>query len=162
MSEQALAAAVLHLAVVDACAPWQAPANNHYSRTINRQIEDACAFWAATDGEWAEARAAWCDTAGVDPAGARRHALALIAKERGACILTTHPSGSGTGRIETAPPPKLPLSERQARADRAHRMRLEGKSYADIRAELRMTDREVKSAIEMGRQRAARIKALSA
>jgi len=63
----ALALAVLHRALEDACGSPRSIVTVH-----------ALAFWTAKEGPWAESRATWCDMAGLDPDGAARAAVRHI------------------------------------------------------------------------------------
>jgi hypothetical protein len=63
----ALALAVLHRALEDACGSPRSIVTVH-----------ALAFWTAKEGPWAESRATWCDLAGLDPDGAARAAMRHI------------------------------------------------------------------------------------
>lgn len=152
MSGEALARAVLQTALLDACVPWRVPAKAYdSSRARNREIEEACRFWADTEGEWAEAREVWCDAAGIDPDAARSHALREIAKARGACILTTPPSASPMR--EDRPAPER-VAELRALSDRIFARRCQGASYSELRVEFGLADRELRSLMERGRLRA--------
>jgi hypothetical protein len=87
--ERTLALAVLHQAIADASTEWRAKRMDNErggSSISNKQIAEACAFWADAAGDWADARQTWCDAAGIDQAWTRRKALAQIAKARGGCI----------------------------------------------------------------------------
>lgn len=67
----AFALAVLHRALEDACGSPRSIVTVH-----------ALAFWQAKEGTWAEARALWCDMAGLDPDAASRAAMAHVERIR--------------------------------------------------------------------------------
>lgn len=90
MSELALARAVVHLALNDACAEWlprDAKKRGTMERPSNYEVAQACAFWADETGEWAAARHLWIDAAGMEPDAVRVRALRQIAAARGSCIV---------------------------------------------------------------------------
>jgi hypothetical protein len=67
----ALALAVLHRALEDACGSPRSIVTVH-----------ALAFWTAKEGSWAEAREVWCDMAGIDPDAAARAAMGHVERIR--------------------------------------------------------------------------------
>ena len=68
VDHEKLARAVVLQAVVDTTAQINPQRTGvSASRPQRHEQDDARAFCLATEGEWAEAREAWCDAAGLDP-----------------------------------------------------------------------------------------------
>ena len=87
-----LALRVLEQGILDATsAPIPRGRGRSQCRPLDDEQRDAVRFLTEPEGEWAAARAAWCDLAGVLPEW-----LARQMKQR-------------TGRDRSTPPPSLPV-----------------------------------------------------
>jgi hypothetical protein len=150
--ERELALLVLHQAVMDACLPWRPLKNGKEpirgsDYVSNKDIAQACAFWADEKSDWAEARRTWCDAAGVDPSWARKKALAKIAVARGGCI-----TRFASWRVRL-----LSLREERRRlADLVFEAFNTSEPSAKIMARMSLDLKEFKNLLELGRARKKR------
>ncbi len=55
----------------------------HAERPRRQEKQNAIAFCTARHGDWAKARIAWCDAAGINPDSLRAHVLGKLAEARG-------------------------------------------------------------------------------
>jgi hypothetical protein len=150
--ERELALSVLHQALTDACLPWRALKDGKEpilgsDYVSNKDIAEACAFWADEKSNWAGARRAWCDAAGVDPEWARKKALAKIAIARGGCITRF---ASWRVRLLSA------REERRLLADLVFEAFDTGEPAAKIMARMAFDLKEFKRLLELGRARKKR------
>ena len=98
-----LALRVLEQAILDAtCAPIPRGRARSQCRAVEDEQREAMRFLTETDGQWAAARRAWCDLAGVSPEYLKRRLLndkkiprlqSLGAKDW--CLGNQMPQGSG-------------------------------------------------------------------
>jgi hypothetical protein len=143
MSDQQLALAVIEQALGDACLPWQPPGAKSLA-VKNYAIAEAIAFFADTDGEWAESREAWCDAAGMDPDAARQAGLRRIAEARGGSVIQDQSWRSHLAVVKGH-------GERRELAAKVFAAYVGGKKRVDLRVEFGVGDNELKKLLELGR-----------
>lgn len=78
-----LAALVVHQAIRDALNPPSVGKGISAERASPKDRADAVSFCTDEAGEWASARTAWCDAAGILPDAVRFHVLHKMAEARG-------------------------------------------------------------------------------